>query len=191
MLRILANNAAEKIRITAQTQDIIGALEANSASLLYRHGAELEHFCKKKLTAEGTRRKAVRFLQGTCAFRYREPAVRLKDTDAALSVVQGERACAVSRRERREAGHGRFPTGGRTDPRRRRESFSQVWSTAREAIRSPGRSPPRSSRRRRRQNHRRPIRPRRTRHKSCPGMKKPASKCFRAFSCLYLRERRL
>ena len=85
ILRILANNAAEKIWITAQAQEMIEALEADSASLLYRHGAELEHYCREKLAAEGNRRKSVRFLQGTCAFRWQGPAVRLKDPSAALT----------------------------------------------------------------------------------------------------------
>ena len=84
VLRILANNAAEKTRITAQSQEMIAALEADSASLLYRHGAELEHYCREKIAAEGNRRKSVRFLQGTCSFRYQGPAVRLKDHAAAL-----------------------------------------------------------------------------------------------------------
>ena len=85
ILRILANNAAEKTRITAQAQEMIAALEADSASLLYRHGAELEHYCREKLAAEGNKRKSVRFLQGTCSFRYQGPAVRLKDPVAALT----------------------------------------------------------------------------------------------------------
>ena len=84
VLRILANNAAEKTPITAQAQEMIAALEADSASLLYRHGAELEHYCREKIAAEGNRRKSVRFLQGTCCFRYQGPAVRLKDPSAAL-----------------------------------------------------------------------------------------------------------
>jgi phage host-nuclease inhibitor protein Gam len=85
MLRILANNAAEKVRIIAQAQDIAAALDADSARLMYRHGAELEEYCREKLAASGNRRKSVRFLQGTCAFRYQSPAVRLKDPDAALT----------------------------------------------------------------------------------------------------------
>lgn len=84
LLRKLANNAAEKIRITAQAQDIIAAIEADSDGLMFRHGAALEHYCKEKLAAEGNKRKSVRFLQGTCAFRYHAPAVRLKDPAAAI-----------------------------------------------------------------------------------------------------------
>jgi hypothetical protein len=85
MLRILANNSAEKVRITAQAQEMIEALEADSASWMYRHGAELEHYCREKLTTEGNRRKSVRFLQGTASFRYQGPAVKVKDLDAALT----------------------------------------------------------------------------------------------------------
>ena len=40
---------------------------------------------REKLAAEGNRRKSVRFLQGTCAFRYNAPAVKIKDAAAALS----------------------------------------------------------------------------------------------------------
>jgi len=84
LLRKLANNAAEKIRITAQAHDILEALDADTADLMFRHGAALEHYCREKLAAEGNRRKSVRFLQGTCSFRYQGPAVRLKDHAAAL-----------------------------------------------------------------------------------------------------------
>ena len=91
ILRILANNAAEKIRVTAQAHDILEALDADTADLMFRHGAALEHYCREKLAAEGNRRKSVRFLQGTCAFRYHAPTVRLKD-HAAAGVGKGERA---------------------------------------------------------------------------------------------------
>jgi phage host-nuclease inhibitor protein Gam len=84
MLRILANNAAEKTRITAQALEMVAALDADSAGLMYRHGAELEEYCRQKLTAEGNRRKSVKFFQGTCSFRYQGPAVRLKDPAAAI-----------------------------------------------------------------------------------------------------------
>ncbi|MCW3053111.1 MAG: hypothetical protein JWN14_2281 [Chthonomonadales bacterium] len=85
LLRKLANNAAEKIRVTAQAQDIIAALEADSADLMFKYGAALEHYCREKLAQEGNRRKSVRFLQGTGTFRYQGPSVRLKDAAAALS----------------------------------------------------------------------------------------------------------
>ena len=84
LLRKLANNAADKVRVTAQAQDIIAALEADSADLMFKYGAALEYYCREKLAGEGNRRKSVRFLQGTCAFRYHGPAVRLKDPAAAL-----------------------------------------------------------------------------------------------------------
>ncbi len=89
-LRKLANNAAEKIRITVQAQEMIDALDADTADLMFRHGAALEHYCKEKLAAEGNKRKSVRFLQGTCSFRYQGPAVRLKDHAAALQMGEGE-----------------------------------------------------------------------------------------------------
>ena len=63
---------------------MIAALEADSAGMLYKHGAELEHYCREKIAAEGNRRKSVRFLQGTCCFRYQGLTVRLKDHAAAL-----------------------------------------------------------------------------------------------------------
>jgi phage host-nuclease inhibitor protein Gam len=85
LLRLLVNNAAEKIRITAQAQDMIAALEADSGDLMFKYGAALEHYCREKLAQEGNRRKSVRFLQGTCAFRWQGPAMRLKDTAAALT----------------------------------------------------------------------------------------------------------
>ena len=85
MIRILANNAAEKTRVLAQAQEIVAALEADSAGLMYKHGAELERYCREKLAALGNRRYSVRFLQGTCAFRYQGPAVRVKDAAAALT----------------------------------------------------------------------------------------------------------
>jgi phage host-nuclease inhibitor protein Gam len=85
LLRKLANNAADKVRVTAQAQDIITALEADSADLMFKYGAALAHYCREKLAAEGNRRKSVRFLQGTCAFRYNAPAVKIKDPGAALS----------------------------------------------------------------------------------------------------------
>ena len=84
LLRKLANNAAEKIRVTQQAQEILEALDADTADLMFRHGAALEHYCREKLAAEGNKRKSVRFLQGTCSFRYQCPAVRLKDQAAAL-----------------------------------------------------------------------------------------------------------
>jgi phage host-nuclease inhibitor protein Gam len=84
LLRILANNAAEKIRVTQQAQDIAAALDADSDDLMFKYGAALEAFCREKLAAEGNKRKSVRFLQGTCAFRYQPPAVRIKDAAAAL-----------------------------------------------------------------------------------------------------------
>ena len=36
------------------------------------------------MSPKGNKRKSVRFLQGTCAFRYQSPAVRLKDPATAL-----------------------------------------------------------------------------------------------------------
>jgi hypothetical protein len=75
-----------------QAQDIIATLESVSTELRHQHGATLEHYCREKLAAEGNRRKCVRFLQGTCDFRYHTPAVRLKD-HAAAGVGEGERAC--------------------------------------------------------------------------------------------------
>jgi phage host-nuclease inhibitor protein Gam len=84
LLRILANNEAEKIRITAQAQEITAALDADSADLMFKYGAALETYCREKLAAEGNKRKSVRFLQGTCAFRYQGAGVRIKDADAAL-----------------------------------------------------------------------------------------------------------
>ena len=116
LLRKLANNAAEKIRITAQAHDILEALDADTADLMFRHGAALEHYCREKLAAEGNRRKSVRFLQATCSFRYQGPAVRLKDHAAALLMGEGERACPGRRGERGETGHRCLPTGGRSDP---------------------------------------------------------------------------
>lgn len=85
LLRILANNEAEKVRVTQQAQEIVSALEADSADLLFKYGAALEAYCREKLAAGGNKRKSVRFLQGTCAFRYQGPSVRLKDTAAALT----------------------------------------------------------------------------------------------------------
>ena len=51
---------------------------------MFKYDAALEAYCREKLVAEGNRRKSVRFLQGTCSFRYHAPAVRLKDHAAAL-----------------------------------------------------------------------------------------------------------
>ena len=125
LLRKLANNAAEKIRITAQAHDILEALDADTADLMFRHGAALEHYCREKLAAEGNRRKSVRFLQATCSFRYQGPAVRLKDHAAALLMGEGERACPGLRGERGAGRHGGVPTAGRTDPQYDRRAASR------------------------------------------------------------------
>ena len=84
LLRKLANNDAEKIRVTQQVAEIVSALDADSADLLFKYGAALEAYCREKLAAGGNKRKSVRFLQGTCAFRHHAPAVRVKDPAAAL-----------------------------------------------------------------------------------------------------------
>ena len=51
---------------------------------MFKYGAALEAYCLAKLAATGNKRKSVRFLQGTCSFRYQGPAVRIKDAGAAL-----------------------------------------------------------------------------------------------------------
>lgn len=84
LLRKLGNNAAEKARVLQQAQGIVASLDSDTAALLRRFGAELEEYTKAKLAAEGNKKKSVRFLQGTCAFRYQGPNVKVKDGEAAL-----------------------------------------------------------------------------------------------------------
>ena len=101
LLRKLANNKAEAVRVTQQAQEIIEALEADTADLMFRYGAALEQYCLAKLAAEGNRRKSVRFLQGTCSFRWQGPAVKIKDAAAALEWAK-ENAPAMIQEETTE-----------------------------------------------------------------------------------------
>jgi phage host-nuclease inhibitor protein Gam len=90
LLRKLANLEAEKQRIQAQAAQIVKQLDAEAESLRYLYEPELQEYVRRKLAANGHRRKSVAFLQGTCACRTVPAAVKIADGKAALEYAESD-----------------------------------------------------------------------------------------------------
>ena len=85
VLRLLANNDAEKRRVAAQAEEMLRQIDADTAGLKYLYGAALEQYARQALAAAGNRRRSLALLQATLAFRTVAPALRIADPTAALA----------------------------------------------------------------------------------------------------------
>lgn len=84
VLRKLANIKSERARIEAQSAAMLKQLDTDEKSLMHRFGAELEEFARQTLAANGSRRRSLTLFQGTLAFRFVAPAMKVSDQEAAI-----------------------------------------------------------------------------------------------------------
>jgi hypothetical protein len=84
-LRKLANLEAEQRRIQQQAAAIVKQLEGDAERLRYLYEGELAEYVQQKLTAAGSRRKSVHFLQGTAGFRTVPARLIVTDERAAIA----------------------------------------------------------------------------------------------------------
>jgi phage host-nuclease inhibitor protein Gam len=95
LLRRLANIEAEKARITAQAAEMVRQLDSDAQRLRHLYEGELLDYCRRKMAEGGNRRRSCTFLQGTVAFRYVGPSVKVADPAAALVYAQDSGLPAV------------------------------------------------------------------------------------------------
>ena len=84
LLRKIANLDTEKARVKAQAEAILHGLDTDREGLLYLYGSQLEAFTRQELERQGSRRKSLTLLQGTCSFRSVPARFTLSDPGAAL-----------------------------------------------------------------------------------------------------------